>query len=42
MYVGMYMCEGSCLQRPEEGTRLPGAEVTGGYEPLDMGTGNYN
>ena len=28
--VGMY----SCVWRPEEGVKSPGAEVTGGCEPL--------
>ena len=35
----MYI-ECKCLKMPEEGIRYPGAEVTGGYESLDMGFGN--
>lgn len=35
---GVHMCE--CLQKPEESVRLPRAEVRGGCELLNVGSGN--
>lgn len=41
--VSMYVCANVCKypQRPEDGIRCPGVEITRGCESLDMGIGKF-
>ena len=40
IYVGLCICENRYPQKPKEGAGSYGAEVTGGYELLNMSVGN--
>lgn len=36
-----YVCVCVCPEKPKEGARSPGAALTGGCEPYNVGAGNW-